>query len=504
GDDDDDDESSDDDEDDDDDVEEDKEEEEHPAPADFVPPPVHQIAKLIAIPLPPPSPLSPWSSPLPQIPSPPLPVSSPVHVSPPPLPASPTYLLGFRAAMIQQRAESPSTSHLLPRPPPIILSHTRASVSMMRVAAPSTYILASRSETPPSGTPPLLPIPLPTPSPPFLLPSTDHRANKPKVGESSSAPRPTEGFRADYGFVATLDTEIRRDPERDVSYEITDTSDEILKGMPGAPATDDIELGRRLTDFVTTVRHDTDEIYGRLDDAQDDKSLMSGRLTCCLEIDVLMLALVYSWRERPDFPIRLGDGRWMLVTPPVLRLMSTLQTQVTALQGQQRPASGPSQPEILEEAGTDVIGYNQCFQELALLCVRMFPKELDKIERYVGGLPDMIHRSVVASKPKIMQEAIEIATELMDKKIHTFTERQTENKRKQDDNQQQQQQNKSKTAGLHVGSGEKKPYEGSKTLCPKCNFHHDGLCAPKCHKCNRFGYLACDCRSLANTNASNN
>ncbi|GJZ36962.1 reverse transcriptase domain-containing protein [Tanacetum coccineum] len=52
-------------------------------------------------------------------------------------------------------------------------------------------------------------------------------------------------------------------------------------------------------------------------------------------------------------------------------------------------------------------------------------KESDKIERYVGGLPDMIHRSVVASKTKTMQEAIEIATELMDKKIHTFAERQT-------------------------------------------------------------------------------
>ncbi|GJR96468.1 hypothetical protein Tco_0268642 [Tanacetum coccineum] len=51
---------------------------------------------------------------------------------------------------------------------------------------------------------------------------------------------------------------------------------------------------------------------------------------------------------------------------------------------------------------TDVIGYNQRFQELALLCVRMFPEESDKVERYVGGLPDMIHGSVVASKPKTM------------------------------------------------------------------------------------------------------
>nr|GFC40668.1 hypothetical protein [Tanacetum cinerariifolium] len=42
-----------------------------------------------------------------------------------------------------------------------------------------------------------------------------------------------------------------------------------------------------------------------------------------------------------------------------------------------------------------------------------------------GGLPDMIHGSVVASRPKTMQEAIEIATELMDKKIRTFAESET-------------------------------------------------------------------------------
>ncbi|GJZ71246.1 putative reverse transcriptase domain-containing protein [Tanacetum coccineum] len=123
-----------------------------------------------------------------------------------------------------------------------------------------------------------------------------------------------------------------------------------------------------------------------------------------------------------------------------------------------------------------MIGYNQRFQELSLLCVRMFPEESDKIERYVGGLPDKIHGSVVASKPKKMQEAIEIATELMDKKIHTFAERQIENKRKQDDNQQQQQQNKRQNTSraYTTGSGKKKTYGGSKPPCPKCNYHHDG------------------------------
>ncbi|GJX49396.1 reverse transcriptase domain-containing protein [Tanacetum coccineum] len=71
----------------------------------------------------------------------------------------------------------------------------------------------------------------------------------------------------------------------------------------------------------------------------------------------------------------------------------------------------------LKVKGTDVIGYNQRFQELALLCVRMFPEESDKIERYVGGLPDMIHGNIVASKPKTMQEAVEMALKYRDKKV---------------------------------------------------------------------------------------
>ncbi|GJR43929.1 hypothetical protein Tco_0765045 [Tanacetum coccineum] len=132
--------------------------------------------------------------------------------------------------------------------------------------------------TPPSGTPPLLPIPLLTLSPPLLLPSTVCRAGvsevtlppwkrlcialgpRYEVGESSSAPtaRPTRGFRVDYDFVDTLDDEIRR-----------------------APATDDTELGRRMIEFAIIVRQDTNEIYGRLDEAHDARAVLSeARLSC--------------------------------------------------------------------------------------------------------------------------------------------------------------------------------------------------------------------------------
>nr|GFA00639.1 hypothetical protein [Tanacetum cinerariifolium] len=43
-------------------------------------------------------------------------------------------------------------------------------------------------------------------------------------------------------------------------------------------------------------------------------------------------------------------------------------------------------------------------------------EESDRVKRYIGGLPDSIHESVAASKPKTMQEATEMATGLMDKK----------------------------------------------------------------------------------------
>ncbi|GJY21027.1 putative reverse transcriptase domain-containing protein [Tanacetum coccineum] len=105
--------------------------------------------------------------------------------------------------------------------------------------------------------------------------------------------------------------------------------------------------------------------------------------------------------------------------------------------------------------------------------------ESDKIKKYVGGFPDMIQGSVMASKPKTMQDAIEFATELMDKKIHTFAERQSENKRKQDDNQQQQQQNKRQTGRAMAGQ------------------------KPTCYECGAQGHFKRDCPKLKNNNRGN-
>ncbi|GJU38418.1 hypothetical protein Tco_1191375 [Tanacetum coccineum] len=141
--------------------------------------------------------------------------------------------------------------------------------------------LINRLPTTSLGTPPLLPIPLPTSSPPLLLPSTDYRVYvlevtlphqkrlciilgpRYEVEESSSAPtaRPTGGFRADYGFVGTLDAEIRRDPKREIGYGIIDIWEDPYEITEEIPTTDVAELGQRMTKFVMIVRQDTDEIY---------------------------------------------------------------------------------------------------------------------------------------------------------------------------------------------------------------------------------------------------
>ncbi|GKE59778.1 hypothetical protein Tco_1510145, partial [Tanacetum coccineum] len=372
--------SSDDDEDDDVDIKGDEEEEEHPAPADSTAvalpavdhalsaeetkpfetdesaatPPPHpayrvttrisirdepptpfwsntEVARLLTIPTLPPSPLSSWSSPLPQIPSPPLPLilsplplSPPLHVSSPPH-ASPIRSLGYRAAMIRLRVEASSTSYSPPLY--IILSHTRADTPP--------------SGTSPSGTPPLLPIPLPISSPPLHLLSTDCRADIPEV---TLPPRKKE---------------IMRDLERDVGYGIIDTWDEMLVDMPGAPTTNDTELGRRMTKFATRDRRAhartsllmkrearmSREAWGRSMDASDlaRSEVMSLRTMVLAQQAVITeLQAVNRKRQAAITELLATDRKRQAQFVEAQKLLKRLQTQMTEFERQQGPAKGPT------------------------------------------------------------------------------------------------------------------------------------------------------------------
>ncbi|GJV69413.1 putative reverse transcriptase domain-containing protein [Tanacetum coccineum] len=96
--------------------------------------------------------------------------------------------------------------------------------------------------------------------------------------------------------------------------------------------------------------------------------------------------------------------------------------------GHQCPTAGPCSDEVSLLGQKEWIDLTQWFERMEIVfrisnCTvenQMFLEETDKIERYVGGMPDLIYSSVVASKPKTMQEATEMATELMDMRINTF------------------------------------------------------------------------------------
>nr|GFA16040.1 putative reverse transcriptase domain-containing protein [Tanacetum cinerariifolium] len=107
----------------------------------------------------------------------------------------------------------------------------------------------------------------------------------------------------------------------------------------------------------------------------------------------------------------------------------------------------------------------------------MFPEESTKVERYIGGLPDMIHGCVKALKPQSMQEAIEFSTKMMVKKMLTHAECQAEQKRKFDDTSRKTQHQ------------QQPPKRNNFTNCKK------------------IGHLAHDCKgrpAAANNNQNNN
>ncbi|GKB46384.1 hypothetical protein Tco_0897137 [Tanacetum coccineum] len=78
--------------------------------------------------------------------------------------------------------------------------------------------------------------------------------------------------------------------------------------------------------------------------------------------------------------------------------------------------------------GNDLTAYTQRFQELILLCTKMVPKEGDRVEKFIGGLPDNIQGNLIAVEPTRLQDAIRVANSLMDKKLKGYAAKDAENK----------------------------------------------------------------------------
>nr|GEV20555.1 hypothetical protein [Tanacetum cinerariifolium] len=190
-----------------------------------------------------------------------------------------------------------------------------------------------------------------------------------EVGECSMA-RPTGGQGIDYGFVNTLDTEARRQGIREVGYG--------TKGVVG------------LTRWIEKM-----ESVFQISGCAVENQLKF--VTCTL----LDAALTW-WNSQ----IRsLGPGAYLMTWEVLKKKM----TDKYYPQGEIKKL------------------------EIKLWNLKFVADETEKIDKYISRLPDNIYGSVKDSKPKTLDETIELANDLMDQKLRTYAERQSNNKRKADE-----------------------------------------------------------------------
>nr|GEX44642.1 hypothetical protein [Tanacetum cinerariifolium] len=200
-----------------------------------------------------------------------------------------------------------------------------------------------------------------------------------EVGESSStaAATPAGGFREDYGFVATVDREIMRDPEREVGYGITDSWDEIVETLQGAPTERQLLAGRlnmlfrdRRAHAYTRQLMETEarmsrEAWVRATDASDlvHGEVMSLRTTVLGQIsEIKELQATERRRQTVILELLRIDHRRSIEISELRTALqgqvtalqghvTALQAHVTTLQGQQGLAGDHTQSELPEEAG---------------------------------------------------------------------------------------------------------------------------------------------------------
>nr|GEU83870.1 uncharacterized mitochondrial protein AtMg00810-like [Tanacetum cinerariifolium] len=310
---------------------------------------------------------------------------------------------------------------LLPPLPPIILPRTRASMVLMRSAAPSTFILASRSRTPPIGTPPLLPIPLPTSSfsLPLLLPCTSGSESIPEADillrKRARFTTPTGGYEVGESSVAAA----RLIGER--RYFCT------LSTTYAREVTHSRDYYTQIIDYCQSQEVHTSTLVTQIEALQRDVSTLQGYQID--DEDRLTRHIQHEHAQRDDAP---EDG---------------------------------------DSCTEGVIGMTQWFKRTesvsSISNCTVENQESDEIERYVGGLPEMIRGNVMSYELKSMQKAIEFANDQMDQKLLGIFDRQADNKRKFDNtlmNQQNQQPFKRNNNVARAYAAGSKPYGGTKPL----------------------------------------
>nr|GEZ01744.1 putative reverse transcriptase domain-containing protein [Tanacetum cinerariifolium] len=131
-----------------------------------------------------------------------------------------------------------------------------------------------------------------------------------------------------------------------------------------------------------------------------------------------------------------------------------------------------------------VFHINNCLEKYQ---VKMVPEEEDRIERYVGRLPDNIQGNLMSAEPTRLHDTIRLANSLMDQKFKGYAVKNDKNKKRlevnlRDNRGQKPPFKRPKVGGQSVakaytaGNNERRPYNGPLPLCNLCKLHHEGPC----------------------------
>nr|GFC04468.1 hypothetical protein [Tanacetum cinerariifolium] len=136
----------------------------------------------------------------------------------------------------------------------------------------------------------------------------------------------------------------------------------------------------------------------------------------------------------------------------------------------------------------------------AAYAMKMVPDEEDRVERFIGGLPDNFQGNVIAANPARLQDAIRIANQLSDENKRRMESNPRDNRGQQPPFKRQNATGQNVTRAYTVGNNERKGYVGSLPYCSKCKLHHEGLCTIRCENCKKVGHQTRDCRVTVNPN----
>ncbi|GKD04616.1 putative reverse transcriptase domain-containing protein [Tanacetum coccineum] len=136
--------------------------------------------------------------------------------------------------------------------------------------------------------------------------------------------------------------------------------------------------------------------------------------------------------------------------------------------------------------------------------IKLWNLRTEKVDKYISGLLDNIHGNVMSTRPKTLDDAIELANDLMDQKLRTYAERQNDNKRKADDSSRNNQQphKKQNVVRAYTAGLVKEAYTGTLTVNTNNN-NNKNQKAGACYECGNTGHIKKNCPKLKNHKNSN-